>query len=165
VDDDYDGVLIPGSHYSAYDDLPWVRDARGRGGRGGGRMVCASVAVGSVAQIHRLKDYLRACYIPLAANHNAPEHRLKPQIVGSCFGCQVSAVPPRQALSSTTPWRVRPAQLIALAMGGMVTKNPSGKYVVKAEEIFIQVRRGRPTDTRPQRAGRRAMGMGHCCGA
>jgi len=25
-------------------------------------------------------------------------------------------------------------------MGGMVTKNPSGKYVVKAEEIFIQVR-------------------------
>jgi len=87
VDDDYDGVLIPGSHYSAYDDLPWVRCrcclAR--------QLLPPShpPASFSSTQIHRLKDYIRACYIPLAANHNAPEHRLKPQIVGSCFGCQV----------------------------------------------------------------------------
>lgn len=52
------------------------------------------------------------------ADHNAPEHRYKPQIVGSCFG----------------------AQVIAEALGGHVTKNPRGKYVVKAEEIYIQVR-------------------------
>lgn len=61
-----------------------------------------------------LKRYIRSCYVPWAADFSAPEHELKPMIVGSCFG----------------------HQLIAEAMGGLVAPNPRGKYIVKAEEIW-----------------------------
>jgi len=82
VDDDYHGVIIPGSSHSCYEDLVWI---------------------------HRLKDYIRACFIPLKADHHSMEHSKKPQIVGSCFGCQ----------------------LIAETLGGYVTKNPRGRYIVQ----------------------------------
>jgi GMP synthase-like glutamine amidotransferase len=89
IDDDLHGVLIPGSSHSCYEDLPWI---------------------------HRLREFVRECYIPLRDDHRSPQHEKKPQIVGSCFG----------------------AQLIAEALGGYVTRNPRGRYIVQAQEIFIQ---------------------------
>lgn len=106
----------------------------------------------SVAPRHRgTQDYIRAAYIPFTANHNAPEHRLKPQIVGSCFGCQVIC----EALGGLVSRRLcinasggahrrplsrhqRPPPLSIPLL--QVTRNPRGRYCVKAEEIFIQVR-------------------------
>jgi GMP synthase-like glutamine amidotransferase len=87
VDDDYHGVIIPGSSHSCYEDLEWI---------------------------HRLKDYIRACFIPLKADHHSMEHSKKPQIVGSCFGCQ----------------------LIAETLGGYVTKNPRGRYIVQVRQTL-----------------------------
>ena len=78
LEDDLDGVLIPGSHYSAYEEHAWI---------------------------HALCDYVRQCYIPWTADTNDPEHVLKPQIVGSCFG----------------------AQIVARALGGTVAPNPRNK--------------------------------------
>lgn len=71
--------------------------------------LCSHSCYEDLEWIHRLKDYIRACYIPVRADHHSPEHTKKPQIVGSCFGCQ----------------------LIAEALGGYVTKNPRGRYIVQ----------------------------------
>ncbi len=62
--DGFDGILIPGSHYSVYENLPWMQD---------------------------LKAFVRECYVPWRADWSDPEHERKPMIVGSCFGHQLIA--------------------------------------------------------------------------
>ncbi|GIL66971.1 hypothetical protein Vafri_20470 [Volvox africanus] len=74
--DMYDAIVIGGSHYSAYDDLPWIR------------------------QLEQL--------LPQYINSGV-------RVVGCCFGHQI----------------------LAKALGGTVGRNPSGKFVLGVENVFV----------------------------